>query len=91
MKALATIMWAAALRAVLVWSGSPLFGQDNDAATRQYNAAVALQNGEAYDLAVGAWGKFVEATPATHASPGAALPGRLLFPHGRFGTGGEAE
>jgi TolA-binding protein len=63
MKALAVSFWAAALMATLAWSGGPLLAQDSDAATRQYKAAIALQNSEAYDLAAGAWGKFIEANP----------------------------
>ncbi len=42
----------------------PLYGEDNEAATRQYNVAVSLQNREAYDLAIDAWGSFIKAYPA---------------------------
>jgi TolA-binding protein len=49
----------------------PAYSQDNEAATRQYNVAVRLQNREAYDLAVDAWGNFLQTYPAdaraTHA------------------------
>jgi len=63
MKALAKTACVAALAAALVCSGNWLFGQDSDAATQQYRAAVKLQNDEVYDLAAGAWGKFIEANP----------------------------
>ncbi len=63
MKALAMSFWTAAVVAVLSAPGGPLFAQDSDAATRQYKAAVALQNSEVYDLAASAWGKFIEANP----------------------------
>ncbi len=39
---------------------SPLRGGDTESATRQYKAAVAMQNREAYDLAADAWVKFIE-------------------------------
>jgi len=42
---------------------APLYGDDNEAATRQYNVAVSLQNREAYDLAIDAWAGFVQAHP----------------------------
>ena len=42
---------------------APLYGEDNEAATRQYNVAVRLQNREAYDLAIDAWGSFIQAYP----------------------------
>ncbi len=63
MKALAKTVCAAALGAILASSAGPLFAQDSDAATRQYKAAVALQNSDVYDLAASAWGKFIEANP----------------------------
>ena len=43
---------------------SPLYGEDNEAATRQYNVAVGLQNREAYDLAIDAWSGFIKSRPA---------------------------
>ena len=67
---------------VLLQRFAPLYGEDNEAATRQYNVAVSLQNREAYDLAVDAWGSFIQTIPRTRVSPSAALPGRLLFFYG---------
>ena len=55
---------AVVLQAVLAGFGSPLLAQDSDAATREFRAAVALQNSEAYDVAAKAWGKFIDANPA---------------------------
>ena len=47
----------------LLCLSAPLYGEDNEAATRQYNVAVALQNREAYDLAIDAWGSFIKSYP----------------------------
>jgi cellulose synthase operon protein C len=62
MKALTRTGWLGLL-GVLLSVGTPLYGQDNEAATRQYKAAVALQNSEAFDVASDAWSKFIEANP----------------------------
>ena len=62
MKALARAGWAGALAAMLCVS-APVYGEDSEAATRQYNVAVRLQNREAYDLAVDAWGSFLQTYP----------------------------
>jgi cellulose synthase operon protein C len=60
MKALATAGVAGALVCFL----APVYGEDNEAATGQYVVAVGLQNREAYDLAIDAWGSFIKAHPA---------------------------
>ena len=46
---------------LILWGPpEPVAGQqDTDAATRQYAAAVALQNRQVYDLAAEAWVKFL--------------------------------
>ena len=62
MKALARAGWAGVLGALFCFS-APLYGEDNEAATRQYNVAVRLQNREAYDLAIDAWGSFIQTYP----------------------------
>ncbi len=62
MKALARAGWAGVLAALFCFS-APLYGEDNEAATRQYNVAVALQNKEDYDTAVGAWERFIQTYP----------------------------
>jgi TolA-binding protein len=62
MKALARVAWAAVLGALLC-VGAPLYGEDSEAATRQYNVAVRLQNREAYDLATDAWSTFIQTYP----------------------------
>ncbi len=72
MKALAriNIAWraagavAAVLAALQFGLGGAALAQDSDAATREYKAAVALQNSEVYDVAAAAWGKFIDGTPA---------------------------
>ena len=48
---------------VLLSLSAPAFGADSDAATRQYNVAVGLQNREAYDLAAEAWTNFLQTYP----------------------------
>jgi TolA-binding protein len=63
MKALTRVGWAGAWSALFFFC-APLFAQENEAATRQYNVAVRLQNQEAYDLASNAWGSFIQAYPA---------------------------
>ncbi len=62
MKALSRTGWAGLLGMLLCFV-TPLYGVDNEAATRQYSVAVRLQNGEAYDLAIDAWGSFIKAYP----------------------------
>ncbi|MGA2254069.1 MAG: tetratricopeptide repeat protein [Thermoguttaceae bacterium] len=62
MKALARAGWASVVGALFCFS-APLYGEENEAATRQYNVAVRLQNREAYDLAIDAWGSFLQAYP----------------------------
>jgi TolA-binding protein len=62
MKAPSRVGWAGVLGA-LVCCSSPLCGADNDAATRQFNVAVSLQNREAYDLAIDAWAGFITSYP----------------------------
>jgi TolA-binding protein len=62
MKALARAGWAGVLGALLFLS-APLYGDDSEAAIRQYKVAVSLQNREAYDLAIEAWGSFIKAYP----------------------------
>lgn len=48
--------------AFLIHGATPAFAQEKtEAATRQYNAAVALQNRGLYDLAAEEWTKFIEA------------------------------
>ena len=62
MKGLAKAGWAG-----MVWAiccNAPLYGDDSEAATRQYNVAVSLQNREAYDLALDAWTTFVQTYPS---------------------------
>ncbi len=54
---------AAAFAAISANLSGPLFAQDTDAATREYKAAVALQNSEVYDVAAKQWGKFVDGNP----------------------------
>jgi len=63
MKALARAAWAGVLGTVVCFV-APLRAEENEAATRQYNVAVSLQNREAYDLAIDAWGSFMQAYPA---------------------------
>jgi TolA-binding protein len=41
-----------------------VFAEDQEAATRQYAAAVALQNHGVYDLAAEEWAKFIKTYPA---------------------------
>jgi TolA-binding protein len=48
------------LLALTLSSARPLQAADSDAATRQYAAAVALQNRGAYDLATDTWVKFIK-------------------------------
>ncbi len=59
MKALARAGCASVL-GVLLCVRAPLYGEDSEAATRQYNVAVRLQNREAYDLAIDAWRSFIQ-------------------------------
>jgi TolA-binding protein len=70
MKALARAGWAGLAAALLCFS-VPAYGEDSEAATRQYNVAVRFQNREAYDLAIEAWGNFLQTYPTdsrvTHA------------------------
>jgi TolA-binding protein len=54
---------AAVFAAIFANLGGPLLAQDTDAATREYKAAVALQNSEVYDVAAKQWGKFIDGTP----------------------------
>ena len=54
--------WAS-MAALLLWCGAPALGADSEAANRQYNVAVGLQNREAYDLAVDAWTSFLQTYP----------------------------
>src|SRR5208283_5055928 len=63
MKALARAGWAGVLGTFFCFVAAPLDAQENEAATRQYNVAVRLQNSEAYDLAIDAWGSFIQAYP----------------------------
>ncbi len=74
MKGLSRTGWAGVLTAVFCVSNcsiAPLYGEDSEAATRQYNVAVSLQNREAYDLAIDAWAGFIKTYPTdsrvTHA------------------------
>ena len=70
MKALARAGWAGVVGALLYFS-SPVYAEDSEAATRQYDVAVRFQNREAYDLAIGAWANFLQNYPTdtrvTHA------------------------
>jgi cellulose synthase operon protein C len=52
-----------AIAATIVCFALPLFGEDSDEATRQYDVSVRLQNREAYDLAVDAWQSFIKSYP----------------------------
>ncbi len=66
MKGLSRTGWAGVLTAVFCVSNcsiAPLYGEDSEAATRQYNVAVSLQNREAYDLAIDAWAGFIKTYP----------------------------
>ena len=62
MRALARAGWVGTVGA-LICLCAPVYGDDSEAATRQYNVAVRFQNREAYDLAIGAWGNFLQAYP----------------------------
>ncbi len=62
MKGLLKAGWAGIVGAILCVS-APAYGEDSEAATRQYNVAVRLQNREAYDLAVDAWTSFIQTYP----------------------------
>ncbi len=55
------LLWCGILAAPLFWGvlSRPACGQQTDAATRQYAAAVALQNRAAYKLAADAWAEFI--------------------------------
>ena len=67
-KAVAKTGWAgmaAVLGLVAAIGSARLYAADSDAATRQYNVAVGLQNREAYDLATGAWASFLRPMPTT--------------------------